>query len=65
MTKLREQLEASGCSVIDETEGRIVVSCPRVLLKEGLRVEGAKNIQTQSSDEKRVILVIEKEAEGD
>jgi hypothetical protein len=62
MPKLREQLEASGCKIIDETEERIIVTCPRDLLSEGLKVEGAKNIQTKPAEsEKEVTLVLEKE----
>jgi hypothetical protein len=43
MKKLREQLEALGCSITEETESRIVASCkPEVL---GLSPEGIKNVE--------------------
>jgi len=65
MPKLKEQLEVSGCKIIDETEERIIATCPRELLAGGLKIEGAKNIQTikPGENEKEVTLVLEKEEE--
>jgi len=61
MPELKEQLETSGCKIINETEGRIVAACPRKLLDEGLKIEGAKSIQTRlGENEKEVTLVLEK-----
>jgi len=60
MPKLREQLEASGCKIMEETSDRIVVSCPPNILESGLKIEGVKNIQTERKD-KEITLIMEKE----
>ncbi len=63
MSKLREQLEISGCTIVENNEKKIVAKCPVDILEKGLRFEGVKSVQTEREDEKLVTLILEKEEE--
>jgi len=58
---LKEQLESAGCRIIEESEGRIVVSCPVDVLNKGLSVKGVKDIGIAERKEKNVTLILKKE----
>lgn len=62
MPKLREQLELSGCRILEETKDRIVATCKPEVLEGGLKIERAKSIQTTRKPDE-VTLILEKEKE--
>jgi hypothetical protein len=64
MAKLREQLETAGCTIIEETNNKIVASCKLDILQKGMVLEGAKNIQVSRRElDSGVIIILEKEEE--
>jgi hypothetical protein len=62
MAKLREQLETAGCTILEETNNKIVATCKPDILQKGMVLEGAKNIQVSREAEK-VTIILEKEEE--
>lgn len=59
--KLKEQLESSGCKIIEENEEKIVVSCPIDVLNRGLMVQGIEDIGVEKRKGKEVTLILKKE----
>ena len=62
MSKLKEQLEVSGCRIIEENENKLVVACPVKILEAGLKLEGEKSVQTKREGNE-ITLTIKKEGE--
>jgi len=60
MGKVEDQLIGSGCKIIENTDERIVVKCPREVLEAGLKVSGVSNVKPESRNEKEVVLILEK-----
>jgi hypothetical protein len=64
MAKLREQLETAGCTIIEETNNKIVARCKPDILQKGMVIEGAKNIKAERGElDKEVTITLEKEEE--
>ena len=60
--KLKEQLIASGCTIIKETDNSLIVSCPTPVLEKGLVVESS-GIGIRERRPNEAILVIRKKEE--